>query len=492
MQSHDGARGTGTPRQVKYCVAIFDLGLQDPGPSCFLATRRPEPRTAKRMSDSTPDLGFKIEVHEEPAWKRVIDVEVPASAVDEAFTRACKSYQGKAKVPGFRPGKVPREIVERRFEPEIKREVLNTLIPQSLSHAYRTHGLIPITDPELSNLHLEAGEPFRYRAQIEIRPTVEVRDYDSLVVHKKTRPVTREHVDETIERIRDQHAEYTPAERASIRGDVVMCDLQETTADRPEAERQDMADVSLELNPERVFPEIADGLVGVRAGETRSITVRYPDGHGNQALAGRTAEFSISVKQVRQRHVPELDSAFFESLSGDITSLDDLQGKVREDLESQTEAEAQREINNEIITQVLSKNPFDLPESLIRDYLARLAEDLKRKEPGITEEEVDKRYKETGIRQVRWEFLYHAIADKESVKVEDADVEAWLEHFAAVQGMDKEDARKALTGSGQVDRIRENLLENKVLSLIRDRSTIMELPTSGSGLIVAPGQSGKS
>ncbi len=444
------------------------------------------------MSESTPDLGFKIEVHEEPAWKRVIDVEVPASAVDEAFTRACKSYQTKARVPGFRPGKVPREIVERRFEPDIKREVLNTLIPQSLSQAYRTHGLIPITDPELSNVHLKAGEPFRYRAQIEVRPTVEVRDYDGLVVHKKKRPVTREHVDETIERIRDRRAEYTPVERTSMRGDVVVCDLQETTADRPEAQRQQMADVSLELNPERVFPEFADGLVGVRAGETRSITVQYPAEHGDQALAGRTAQFSITVKDVRQRRVPELDAAFFESLSADITSLDDLKSKVREDLESQTETEAQREINNDLITEVLSRNPFDLPESLIRDYLTRLALDLKRHQPDITEEEVDKRYKNTGIRQVRWEFLYHAIADQESVKVEDADVEAWLEHFAAVQGMDTEDARKALTGSGQVDRIREDLLENKVLSLIRDRSTIMELPTSGSGLIIAPGEGGKS
>jgi FKBP-type peptidyl-prolyl cis-trans isomerase (trigger factor) len=160
---------------------------------------------------------------------------------------------------------------------------------------------------------------------------------------------------------------------------------------------------------------------------------------------------------------------------------------VREDLESQVEAEARREVNNEIINQVVSRNSFELPPSLIRDYLERLTEDLKRNQPQITAEEVEARYKDMGTRQVRWEFLYHAIADKESVRVTEEEIGQWVERYAAAQGLDLDQVREQLSGSSQVARIRDNILENKVLALLRDRSTITELPVAGGGLIATPG-----
>ncbi len=134
-----------------------------------------------------------------------------------------------------------------------------------------------------------------------------------------------------------------------------------------------------------------------------------------------------------------------------------------------------------------AKNAFDIPVSLLDDYLSRLEEDLKKSQPDITREQVEAQYKELGIRQVRWEFLYHAIADKENITVTDADLEGWLQGFANAQGMDMDEARKQLAGSGQVARIKDNMLETKVLSFLRERSTITELPVSG-GVIVKPGE----
>ena len=439
------------------------------------------------MNDTAPNGDLKIEVHEEPAWRRVIDVEVGTAEVEKAYTEALRTIQKKAKVPGFRPGKVPRSILQQRFGPDLEHEILGILVPRSLTQAYRDHDLAPISDPQLSNMSLKEGEPFRYRATVDIRPKVTPDHYEGLVLQKKTRSVTGDQVEETIQKIRERRADYQPSEDPSKRGDTVVCDMAETTADRTEAERQTMVDISLELNPERVFPEFANGLLGVKPGETRNITLTYPEEYSNTSLAGKKVEFEVSVKEVRVRRLPELDEAFFKALAGDISTLDDLRTRVREDLEAQNDQEADRELNNEIITQVLAKNVFDVPVSLISDYLSRLEEDIKKSQPDITTEQVEAQYKEMGIRQVQWEFLFHAIADKENVTVTDADLEGWLQGFANAQGLDMEEARKQLAGSGQVARIKDNMLETKVFSFLRERSTVTELPVSG-GIIVKPGE----
>ena len=135
---------------------------------------------------------LKIEVREEPAWKRVIDIEVPAERLAQEYDKACSTFQKKAKVPGFRPGKVPKAIIEQRFGAEVQREALEQTIADTLQQAYQTHKLRPITDPAVSNIEAKTGEPLKYRATIEVRPTVAPTGYDGLTIQKQTRPVTSE------------------------------------------------------------------------------------------------------------------------------------------------------------------------------------------------------------------------------------------------------------------------------------------------------------
>ena len=142
------------------------------------------------MNKSEPKSAFKIEVHEEPAWRRVIDVEVPLETVSATYSDVYGVLQKKAKFPGFRPGKAPREIVEKRLAPEAQREVLNMLISSSLEEAYRSHKLVPISDPKISNVQMEPGEAMRYRVEVDIRPTVVADNYNGLVVEKKSRPIS--------------------------------------------------------------------------------------------------------------------------------------------------------------------------------------------------------------------------------------------------------------------------------------------------------------
>lgn len=439
------------------------------------------------MTKEEVNSEVKIEVSEEPAWTRVIDVEVPAEQLSLAYEDAYKAYQKKAKVPGFRVGKVPRSIVVQRFGAEVEREVLQQTISDTLRQAYITHKLSPITDPRLSNVEAKKGEPLKYRAVVEVRPVIDATGYDSLSLTKSTKPVTGEHIDQTIERIREQRAELVVTEEPARRDDLVLCDLQEITEGRPESERRSMKDVTLILNPERVFKEFADGLLGIKSGQSRNISLSYPDTYENKELAGRAVDYLAVVKEVKVRKLPEVDEAFLESLSGDVKTLDDLKARVREDLESQTEQESIREVNREIVTQLLDRNPFDLPSSLLNDYMSRLKEDLSKGQAEPLSEEMEAEYKEMGMRQVRWEFLYHAIADKEKVTVTEEEMTAWLTQFAQSRGVDIEDAKKQLAGSSQVSRVMDNLLENKVLSFLREKSTITELPATGSA-IVTPGK----
>jgi len=305
------------------------------------------------------------------------------------------------------------------------------------------------------------------------------------VLEKKKRPVTEADIEDTIERLRERRAEFHPVDRPAMRTDLAECDLEEITADRPEADRQKLTDMALELDPERVFPEFADGLLGLKAGDSKEISITYPQDYGNNNLAGRKVDYLVRVKGIKERRLPELNAEFFATLAGDVKSVEDLTTRIRADLEAQVEMDTIRTLNTEIITQVLAKNPLELPRSLVDDYLARLTEDLKRSNPDVTQEEVEGRYKEMGIRQVRWEFLYHAIADKEKVEVSEAEVDDWLNRYARSQGMEPEDAKKRARGTGQISRIRDNLLENKVLTLLRDRATITEMAVPGK--IIAPG-----
>lgn len=437
------------------------------------------------MSKEEVGSEVKTKVSEEPAWKRVIDVEVPAERMAAVYDDVYKAYKKEAKVPGFRVGKVPRSIIETRFGAEVEREVLKRAISDSLRQAYQIHKLSPITEPQLSNVEAKKGEALKYRAVIEVRPVIDATGYDSLVLKKSTRPVTVDHVDQTIERIREQRAEHVATDEPAKRDDLVVCDLQETTEDRPKSKRRSMKDVTLVLNPERVFKEFADGLLGVKSGQSRKISLAYPDTYENKELAGRNVDYLARVKEVKVRKLPEMDETFLKSLSGDVKTLDDLKSRVRADLESQTEQESIQEVNREIVTQLLEKNSFDLPSSLLNDYMSRLKEDLSKNQSEAPSEELEARYREMGLRQVRWEFLYHAIADKEKVEVTEEEMTAWLTQYADRRGINIEDAKKQLAGSSQVSRVMDNILEDKVLSFLREKSTITEIPAERN-LIVTP------
>jgi trigger factor len=212
----------------------------------------------------------------------------------------------------------------------------------------------------------------------------------------------------------------------------------------------------------------------------------YPASSENKELAGRNVQYAITAKEVKVRQLPELTPEFIKTLSDQIETVDDLKNLIRGDLEKQSAEEVRRGLNNEIITQVVGRNAFELPQSLVHEYLSRLHADLKKSQPEVTREDVDAQYKEMGVRQVRWEFLYHAIAAREHIEVSDADVDVWLGRFAEHQGVTLEQAKSELAGSGRVARIKDNLLETKVLDFLFEKATVTELPVQAN-LIQTPG-----
>jgi trigger factor len=442
-------------------------------------------REKGRMNDGTASVAVKISVQEEPAWRRVIDVEVRSDEVDAAYTEVFKEYQKKAKVPGFRPGKAPLSLIQQRLGDQVDQDVLEALIPRTLTQAYRDHKLIPITDPKLMNLHLKQGEPFRYRAVIEVRPEVEPKDYVGLRLEKPKYVVTDEDINEAIEGIRERNAQYVSASQRSARGDVVLCDLIETSTDVPEGKRAKLVDVVVLLDPERIMPEIADGLTGASAGEKRVIQVAYPPDYDDKSLAGRHVTYDATVKDVRVKQLPDVTDEFAAKVAKDIDSVAKLRERVRLDLEAQVEIEARRTMKNEIVNQVLGKNPFELPSSIIEDYLARLLESAKKSQPDVTRENVEAEYRGVGERQVQWEFLYHTIAHKEGIDVSDADVDSWLERFAQNYGLTKEQASKEFAGSARVERVKDTILEHKVLEFLLEKAAVTEKPAVS--LIQPPG-----
>jgi trigger factor len=412
---------------------------------------------------------LKVSMTEEKAWKRILEIEVSKEKVDGEFEAVYQKYRAHTKIPGFRKGKAPMDLVRLRFKDAVEKEVMESLVPQAYEDAVRETNLSPISLPVVKDLQFQRGMPLKFKAELDVKPEIEVKDYKGIKLIRRTKQITEEDVDRTLNYVREDFAELHPVEREAKFYDHLIVDMTK----HQEGKEDKLQNQQLVLDPHNMIKEFQETLIKAKTGDQKEIEVNYhPDFH-NKKLAGKNVKYAIKVKQVKEKVLPEADDDFAKMV-GDYKDLASLKRKIEEDLAKKAIQDAEKNLRNELINQVIKLNFFEVPETVLNFYLDSLIQDLKKKYRKVDEKKTREEFKDIGAAQIRWDYLFHQIAEKEKIEVAKEEVEEWAKKFAEDYRMEKEKADQLLGTPQKIKRIQENILEEKVVDFLLGNAVIKE------------------
>ena len=420
--------------------------------------------------------------------RREIQVEVPADVVASETEKVVQNLSRMARLPGFRRGKVPSSVVRSRFAEEIKSEVVDKLVPRYFHQGAERQKLVPISQPRVTDLHLHEGEPLRFKATFEILPEIEVSGYQDIQVEHPDVAVGEEDVAHALDHLRDQHATYIDIEGSpAADGDHVQASFTgqpKASAGGPEdavgndAKPVSVDEVMIEIGGKNTVREFSDNLRGSSVGDVRNFEVSYPADFNDQRLAGKTFEYSATVKGIKQKQLPELNEEFAKQL-GDFKSIDEIKAKIREGMEQEKRQEAERQGKEKIIDELIKRHEFEVPESLVEHQVdVRLERGLRAlAAQGMKAEDMRKMdlnrlragQHEAALREVKASLLLDRIADQEHIEVTDEQIDHEVEALAEQSGQPVDSIRARLTKDGAIERIRSRIRTDKALDFLYEK-----------------------
>jgi trigger factor len=418
--------------------------------------------------------------------ERELNVEVPAEVVKNETDSIVGRYQKLARVPGFRVGKVPASVVRQRFAKENKDDVVEALLPRYLREETEKAKLEPVSQPRVTDLHMEVGEPLRFKAVFEILPEFTVTPYDDIKVETIDTNVTDEEVETALNNVRQQQATFNPVDedRGLQDGDFAVVSFKGTPKEaegETEAKPVEVEEIMVEIAGANTIPEFTEHLRGAKSGEQRTFDVKYADDFADKRLAGKSLSYEVNVKGLKTRSIPELNDDFAKELSTDFNTLDDLRTRLRENMKAEKEHEAQHQGKDKLVEELVKRNDFPVPESMVNDAIdTRLerglralaaqgmrTEDMKRMDLG----RLRAGQHEAALREVKASLILDQIADQEKVEVGDEEFDRELEAFAAQSKLSVDEVRKRLSENGGLDRMRHRLRNEKTLESLYKRVT---------------------
>ena len=395
---------------------------------------------------------------------------MPVEEVEAETGRAVAKVQQRAKLPGFRPGKAPVSIIRQQFAGEIRKQVLESLIPKYLHNRFEAEDLKVVGQPDITDVHLEAGEPLRFTAEFEVVPQVELLDYKGLTVKYHDPEVTDEDVDKRIEELRHSKAEFVNEDpRPLADGDFAVLSLESLSAvEGPPVKNEEM---TLEVGGGDTLEDFSEHLRGMNPGEEKEFDVSYPEDYGQPKLAGKTVRFRAQVKGVRRKELPEINDEFAQDL-GDYRTVDELREAVRKSLFGQRQFEAQQEAKNQLVDKLVDMHDFPVPETFvdqqIRNRTGRaLAErgvdpkSLKLDWKKLKESQQDK-----ALHEVKASMLLSRIAEREAIAPTRDEVDKEVERIARQQREPFAAVRLRFEKDGTLGRIATHIQTEKTLSFL--------------------------
>jgi trigger factor len=419
---------------------------------------------------------MKVDVEQLEACKRRISVEAPPEVVQRAWEAAYGRVQKEARLPGFRKGHVPRNLVKLHFADDVRREVAQRLIPDVYREVLAQTRIEPLDEPHLHDVKLEEGAPLSFTAEVEVKPEITLGEYKGLAVRHTPAPVTEAQVDETLARMRESQAEFRAVDRAPAAGDLVIIDYTLVPEGRPPVQETGYAFI---VGAGSVMSEIDQAVVGMGAGSEREVGVRFPADHRREDLRDRPGTARIKLVEVKEKVLPALDDEFARSL-GDYPTVDALRAAVRKQLEAQREQETRRALEDAVADALLARHELPVPEALVMRHIALLVEHARERmrRQGVDPDRVQWDYNKLvqelrpgAEKTVRRTLLLDAVAEAETLAPGEAEVEAEITAIAAQTQRAPAAVRGLMEKSGDLEGLRRQLREKIALDfLIRHAS----------------------
>ena len=420
---------------------------------------------------------MRVEVTDVEACKRRVAVEAPLEVVNQQWERAYGRVQKQARLPGFRKGHVPRSLVKVHFADEVRREVAEHLIPEVYRQALSEAQLDPVNEPDIQDLRLEEGAPLSFVAVVEVKPAIALRDYTGVEVEHAPTPITTERVDETLERMREQQAEFRLVERAAAPGDLVIVDYTLAIEGQEPSSQTGYAFV---VGDGSVMREIDEAAVGMRAGEQRDVGFRFPDDHRREELRGKSGTAALKIVEVKEKVLPPLDDELAKSM-GQFDDLAALRDELHKQLESRQQSEDRMALEDKVVDALLGRHEFGVPESLVMRQIAHQVEHARERmrrqgvDPDRLPWDYDKLIGELrpgAERAVRRGLLLEAVADREGLAPTEADLDAEVAKIAEASQRPAPAVRRMMEKGGDLEALRRGLRERMTLQFLIDRAQI--------------------
>ena len=422
--------------------------------------------------------------------KKLVRVEIDSQEVEAAFESMTKDFQHRVSLPGFRPGKAPRDMIARRFEKDIQDEVKRKLIPDAYKKAVDEKSLDVIGYPDIEEIQFARGQSLQFAATVETAPDFQLPEYKGLPVKRDTTTVTEADIQRALELLRERKGSYQPVDRPAATGDVAVVNYTGTCDGKPITETAPVAKGLTEqkgfwihLRPNEFIPGFGEQLTGAKAGEHRTVNVDFPADFVTPQLAGKKGVYEVDLVEVRALNLPTLDEAFAKEYGAE--SLEKLTAGVREDLENELKLKKDRDTRRQMIDALLARVSFDLPETAVKQETRNVVFDIVRENQSrgvpkdLIEQQKDAIYSaasDGAKTRVKVNFILQKIAEKEEIKVSQEEVAVRIQTLAGMYNIPPAQFIKDLQKRNGIMQIYDQIAEGKVLEFLQANAKIEDAP----------------
>lgn len=412
--------------------------------------------------------------------KHELEISIPAAAVEAETDKVTKSFQSKAKLPGFRPGKAPASLIRKNFAGDIRQQVLEHLVPKFFDEKAKEENLRVVGQPSISDVHFHDGEPVRFKAHFEVYPEFELAEYTGVEVPYAQPEVTDADVEKRIGELRENKATFVNVDPRPLEdGDYAVVSL-ESLAGAVDPIKSD--EVSVLVGGPETMAGFTENLRGASPGDEKEFDVTYPEDFGQDKLAGRTIRFHAHVKGLRRKELPEINDDFAQDL-GDFRTLDELKEALRKSIFAQRETEAQRTAKDKLVEKLVDANDFPVPdvfvdrqiENRVEQRLQSLARSgVDPRSFNLDWNKIKEAQRGAAVREVKASLILGKVAEREAIGVTQEEVDREVTKIAQQSREPLPTVRKRLTDDGTMDRIASHIQTEKTLNLLFDKATKTE------------------
>jgi trigger factor len=424
---------------------------------------------------------MKVEVEEISPVKKALRIHVPPDIVANEFQAAFSDLKKRVKVPGFRPGKVPLSLIEKRYGHEVEEDVLRKLIPSYYQKAVEETGIKPVEFPAIDRIEIKRDEPLSFTATVEVRPPIALRDYAGIPIVRRNVAVTEEGIDRALAALREEHGELVSCagEHAVVEGDYAIIDFEgkidgkpiELKKGGPGVDRGRIADYLVQVGSKSLLPGFEESLIGRKKGEGYAANLSIPSDHPDETIRGKEALFSIQVKEIKRKTLPDLDDEFAKDLG--MESLTKLRERVSSDLLKHLQTEAARAEKNELIGKLVEMHSFESPSSLVQRELESIVKSFKQSNPGADPSSVRGEFETMAKDRVKATLILSAIAEAERIEVTEREVEEEIARISERLRLGVNETKRFILGQEKtLDGIRARLKEEKTIEGILSKADI--------------------